>query len=496
MRNMIIIVLLAATSLWADPTMTETRQRIVETALGFKGVPYVYGAESPEAFDCSGFVHFVYLKGAELSIPRNSRQQWVAGFPVTMDQIKPGDVFVFDTVGGAPSHVAIYLGNESMIQAVSEGRETGVIVSSTKDHYWAPRLLGERSFLDKPGPVLAQAGPQTPAAVQKQAAPAAPAAAAPVAAAPLAPAAPQPPATAAALPKPSQAPTTPRSVPPTAPVQSLSPPPGATAAPLAPPPLVAAPGVRPAATAQPEQAVCEIGFTLRQKPEVVTDRIPTAIGTMLEFTITNDTGRDDSFQIDFYRAEVDMAKNLSLSHQVVSIVQGGHLTIEPYLFSESGTYRLNVKTKGNTQLMQRSFQVVRIGKGGAFQTLGPGQGASAKVSAAGVPAGTPTTKVGIILESAALVQAPIVELPMGTAIAFRVANGTGKEGAYQITFYKADPNPRNNLVLRESRVTMPKGSWEELESWLLTEPGLYRLIVKTADNELVAQRDYRVGAKR
>jgi hypothetical protein len=131
----------------ADPTSARLRQSIIETALGYRGVPYVYGAESPEAFDCSGFVRYVYDKAAGIDLPRSSREQFDVGVPVD-GSAKPGDILVFDTVGGGPSHVGIFLGKGTMIHAASEGPATGVIVSSLRDRYYVKRLLGARNFLD------------------------------------------------------------------------------------------------------------------------------------------------------------------------------------------------------------------------------------------------------------------------------------------------------------------------------------------------------------
>ena len=87
MRIAILAFALAAASLSAQTGMADLRAAIVNTALGLKGVPYVYGAESPpDAVDCSGFVQYVYKKAAGLEIPRNSRQQWEAGYPITMSE--------------------------------------------------------------------------------------------------------------------------------------------------------------------------------------------------------------------------------------------------------------------------------------------------------------------------------------------------------------------------------------------------------------------------
>jgi hypothetical protein len=179
----IALVSLAIVALWAAPTESEARKRIVDTAKSFKGVPYVYGAESPAAFDCSGFVQYVYAQAADIDLPRNSRQQWAAGKSVEKGAAKPGDVFVFDTTGGGgPSHVAIYLGDDSIIHAVSEGPATGVIVSPIGDRYFGPRFIGARFFVASAAPAAAASdAPPKPAPAPPKPAPS-PAKAAPAAA--------------------------------------------------------------------------------------------------------------------------------------------------------------------------------------------------------------------------------------------------------------------------------------------------------------------------
>lgn len=151
-----MLVAVATLVLVAALSESEQRARIVAAAQSFKGVPYVYGAESPEAFDCSGFVQYVYSRAAGIDIPRNSKGQWAEGKSVDKAEAKPGDLFLFDTAGsGGPSHVAIYLGDNSIIHAVSEGPKTGVIVSPIDDRYFASRFIGARYFI-LPAPSASQ----------------------------------------------------------------------------------------------------------------------------------------------------------------------------------------------------------------------------------------------------------------------------------------------------------------------------------------------------
>jgi hypothetical protein len=296
-----------AAAILAAPSEGDARKRIIETAVAFQGVPYVYGAESPEAFDCSGFVQYVYAHAAEISLPRNSKGQWAEGQEIDKSAVKPGDIFVFDTVGsGGPSHVAIFMGDGKMIHAVSEGPKTGVIISPITDRYFGPRMIGARYF-------IVSAMPSAVAPAKPAAQPAAPAPAKPAA---------QP-----------------------------------AALPAAPAPVAVKPAV-PALAKEPP--VAQIGFTLRAEPAVVNDKIPAATGTAIAFTITNGTGKDGVFHIIFYKADIDFKKTLILREEKAMIRAGESQEIPAYTFAEPGIYRLNVKTADNTQLMQRSWKVVSV----------------------------------------------------------------------------------------------------------------------------------------
>src|SRR5579871_2994103 len=54
--------------------------RVIRNAWAFMGVPYVWGGTSPDGFDCSGFVQYVYRMSG-YSIPRTADAQFAAGIP-------------------------------------------------------------------------------------------------------------------------------------------------------------------------------------------------------------------------------------------------------------------------------------------------------------------------------------------------------------------------------------------------------------------------------
>ena len=92
-------------------------QIAIDTALAQQGKPYVWAADGPDSFDCSGLTMYAYA-AAGISLPHSSRMQSQMGQQVSRDQLQPGDlVFFYSPV----SHVGIYLGNGQMVHAPTSG---------------------------------------------------------------------------------------------------------------------------------------------------------------------------------------------------------------------------------------------------------------------------------------------------------------------------------------------------------------------------------------
>ncbi len=87
------------------------------------GKPYVWGAAGPHSFDCSGLVQQAW-GAAGVQIPKYSQTQYAqAGKHVPLSQAQPGDL-VFWGAGRNPDaihHVALYVGNNEIIQAPQPG---------------------------------------------------------------------------------------------------------------------------------------------------------------------------------------------------------------------------------------------------------------------------------------------------------------------------------------------------------------------------------------
>ena len=84
---------------------------IVRTASRLQGVPYSFGGTTPRAFDCSGYVQYVFRQH-KAALPRTADLQYEKGMFVTQRQLLPGDLVFFTTYEPGASHVGIYAARE------------------------------------------------------------------------------------------------------------------------------------------------------------------------------------------------------------------------------------------------------------------------------------------------------------------------------------------------------------------------------------------------
>jgi peptidoglycan DL-endopeptidase CwlO len=112
----------------AAPASGGGNSSLVDIAMRYLGIPYVYAGADPSGFDCSGFTMYVYAQ-IGISLPHNAAMQFGEGTPVSYDQLQPGDLVFFYGLG----HVGMYIGGGSFIHSPHTGDV--VKISPLAGHY-------------------------------------------------------------------------------------------------------------------------------------------------------------------------------------------------------------------------------------------------------------------------------------------------------------------------------------------------------------------------
>jgi peptidoglycan DL-endopeptidase RipA len=104
-------------------------KKAVAVAMAQRGKPYVWGAEGPDSFDCSGLIRYAYLQasGGTVSLPHYTGDpgnpgQLAVGVEVPdQKSLQPGDIILYNGSRTQASHVGMYIGNGQIVQAQTEG---------------------------------------------------------------------------------------------------------------------------------------------------------------------------------------------------------------------------------------------------------------------------------------------------------------------------------------------------------------------------------------
>jgi peptidoglycan DL-endopeptidase CwlO len=93
------------------------------------GAPYVWGATGPNSFDCSGLVQWAFAQ-IGITMPRVAQDQFFTGPHIPLSDALPGDLIFYHYEPQDPtfvSHVAIYVGNDEMLEAPHTGENVKIV---------------------------------------------------------------------------------------------------------------------------------------------------------------------------------------------------------------------------------------------------------------------------------------------------------------------------------------------------------------------------------
>ncbi len=103
------------------------------------GTPYQYGGRTPGVgFDCSGLTSWSWEQ-AGVAIPRTSRDQYAATERISLGDLRPGDLVFYAANGSTVSHVAMFVGNDTLVHARSS---VAHVVEDQLSTWWTSALVG------------------------------------------------------------------------------------------------------------------------------------------------------------------------------------------------------------------------------------------------------------------------------------------------------------------------------------------------------------------
>jgi cell wall-associated NlpC family hydrolase len=128
-----------------QPLTTPDQNGVIEIALSLLGTPYRFGGTTPQGFDCSGFINYVYRHSVGLVLPRKSHDLARVGKPVAAEHLQPADLVYFKIERQKPLHVGIYIGDGKFVHAPSSRGK--VNIQSLELEYWKNRYRGARRII-------------------------------------------------------------------------------------------------------------------------------------------------------------------------------------------------------------------------------------------------------------------------------------------------------------------------------------------------------------
>ncbi|MCG9967688.1 C40 family peptidase [Pelotomaculum terephthalicicum JT] len=120
-----------------------SRAEIVNEAMSFLGLRYIWAGTSSYGFDCSGYTMRLY-QSQGISIPRDADEQAREGQMVDKNALLAGDLLFFAAKGGQGQihHVAMYIGDGMMIHSPNSGSSIQISAIDSRAYggeYWGAK---------------------------------------------------------------------------------------------------------------------------------------------------------------------------------------------------------------------------------------------------------------------------------------------------------------------------------------------------------------------
>jgi murein DD-endopeptidase / murein LD-carboxypeptidase len=122
-----------------QPVPKGANPQLVASAADWLGTPYRYGGSDTRGIDCSGLINSIFPKVYGTTVPRSTAQLFAVASPISINDIREGDLLFFTIDTQKPGHAGIYLWHNRFLHASTS---KGVIISSLNEPYWQKYFTG------------------------------------------------------------------------------------------------------------------------------------------------------------------------------------------------------------------------------------------------------------------------------------------------------------------------------------------------------------------
>jgi len=133
-------------------TLRTVTEALFDEVDDWLGTPYIYGGESKEGADCSGFIQSLFYS-LGYDIPRTASTQMEFCKIVSIGNARAGDLLFFDTDNNGrvnASHVGVYMGDDQFAHSLVRNANQGVVnysIDSFNGFYLNKLIAVGRIFL-------------------------------------------------------------------------------------------------------------------------------------------------------------------------------------------------------------------------------------------------------------------------------------------------------------------------------------------------------------
>lgn len=125
-----------------NDSLLQDYTKVIEIAQSLIGTPYVFGGNSSDGLDCSGFVQYVYTAVGKNINRLDSESYFMNSSTIVTTPVAGDIVFFKNTYKAGISHMGIYLGDDQFIHAGTNGVE----ISKLSYSYWDTRFVAFKRF--------------------------------------------------------------------------------------------------------------------------------------------------------------------------------------------------------------------------------------------------------------------------------------------------------------------------------------------------------------